>query len=446
MHGERKSIAFGSRAVMAHLGDRAMSFNVPILDRRNFLRLTGLAGAAGLMRMPGTVPFAIAADAPNAGSVISGKSAQMIVHNAKLGVMETPLDILRAHPYTPKEILYNRTHFPVDGAGSWVATTAPAAADTARDWTILVSGLVQRPKTLRVSDLAAMPQVKRTSVMQCAGNGRSYYWAKAKTPGSGWKHGGMGNLVWEGVPLMPLLGSLDLSPDARVRFLTANGKDVPPVAGGADLVKSVPLAAPQLADAILALRMNGEPIPTIHGGPVRLIIPGYYGNMNVKWLTDLLFMDQETPSALMQKTYRMPHQQVEPGKFTTQDLTQQNSSPTYGFAIMSVVFAPLAGESVPHGNVDLKGVAWNDGVVPLTEVRVSLDRGNSWQSADVDATDGPYAWHHWQRRVQLTAGTHEVWVRAIDAWGRTQPLDGLSTWNPGGWDWHGVDRVAFEVT
>jgi DMSO/TMAO reductase YedYZ molybdopterin-dependent catalytic subunit len=417
-----------------------------MIDRRRFLRLTGLAGAAGLMRVPGTVSFAAAADAPIAGDVIAGKSAQMIVHNAKIGVMETPLDVLRKFQYTPKDVLYNRTHFPVDGVNSWVATTAPASAETTRDWTILVSGLVQRPKTINVSDLAAMPQVKRTSVMQCAGNGRSYYWAKAKTPGSGWKHGGMGNLVWEGVPLLPLLTSLELSPDARVRFLTANGKDVPPVSGGADLIKSIPLTAPQLADAILALRMNGEPIPTIHGGPVRLIIPGFYGNMNVKWLTDLLLMDQESPSALMQKTYRMPLEPVEPGKFTTQDLTQQNSTPTYGFAIMSVVFAPLAGQTVQRGNVDLQGVAWNDGVVPLNEVRVSLDQGQTWQAADIDASDGAYAWHHWQKRVQLQPGAHEVWVRATDAWGRTQPLDGLTTWNPGGWDWHGVDRVSFQVT
>jgi DMSO/TMAO reductase YedYZ molybdopterin-dependent catalytic subunit len=287
--------------------------------------------------------------------------------------------------------------------------------------------------------------VKRISVMQCAGNGRSYYWAKAKTPGSGWKHGGMGNLAWEGVPLMPLLKSLDLSPDARVKFLTANGKDVPPVAGGADMIKSYPLDAPQLQDAILALRMNGKPIPTIHGGPVRLIIPGYYGNMNVKWLTDLMMMPEETPSAIMQKTYRMPIRPVEPGKFTTQDLTQQNSNPTYGFATMSVLFAPLAGETVKGGAVQLKGVAWNDGVVPLTEVRVSLDQGKSWTATEMDSSDGPYAWHHWQKRVQLPSGSHEVWVRAIDAWGRSQPLNGLSTWNPGGWDWHGVDRVAFRV-
>src|SRR3546814_8429078 len=90
--------------------------------------------------------------------------------------------------------------------------------------------------------------------------------------------------------------------------------------------------------------MNGKPIPTVHGGPVRLIIPGYYGNMNVKWLTDLLLMDEPTPSAIMQKTYRMPIMPVEPGKFTTQDLTRQNSTPTYGFAIMNVLFAPLQGQ------------------------------------------------------------------------------------------------------
>lgn len=415
-------------------------------DRRTFLKLAGVAGAAGLVRLPGALPFAYAGEKADASAIIHGKSPQMIVHNAKLGVMETPLDMLRQHHLTPKEILYNRTHFPVDGAGKWMATTATAAPDVVKEWTILVSGLVQRPKTIKVSDLEQMDHVKRMSVMQCAGNGRSYYWAKAKTPGSGWKHGGMGNLSWEGVPLKPLLESLDLSPSDRVRFLTANGKDVPPVKGGADLIKSYHLTAPQLDDAILAVRMNGKPIPTIHGGPVRLIIPGFYGNMNVKWLTDLMLMDQPTPSAFMQKTYRMPIRTVEPGKFTTQDLTEENSTPTYGFAIMSVVFAPLMGQTLKGGDVMLKGVAWNDGVVPLNDVRISLDQGKSWLAAEVDDSDGPYAWHHWHKRVKLDSGSHEVWVRATDAWGRSQPLNGLTTWNPGGWDWHGVDRVRFQVS
>ncbi len=415
------------------------------IDRRTFIKLAGLAGAAGVMPIRGALPLAYGADGADAAQIIAGKNPTMIVHNAKLGVMETPLAVLREHRVTPPEVLYNRLHFPVDGSGKWMATLAPAEPQVAQAWSILVSGLVQRPKTVRVADLERMERVKVTSVMQCAGNGRSYYWEKAKTPGSGWKHGGMGNLTWEGVPVLPLLASLDLSPDASVRFLTANGKDVPPVPGGADMIKSYPLAAPQLKDAILALRMNGRPIPTVHGGPVRLVIPGYYGNMSVKWLTDLMMMPEETPSALMQKTYRMPLGPVEPGKFTTQNLTQQNSDPTYGFRIMSVVFAPLEGETVRAGGVELKGVAWNDGLVPLAEVRVSLDRGNSWLLTELDASDGPYAWHHWRKRVELPPGRQEVWVRAVDAWGRAQPLDGLTTWNPGGWSWHGVDRVPFQV-
>lgn len=391
--------------------------------------------------------LAYAAQETNAADIIAGKSPKMIIHNAKLGVMETPLNMLREHRLTPKDILYNRTHFPVDGAGKWMATTAEPDPEVVKNWTILISGLVQRPKTVKVADLMQTDLVKRTVVMQCAGNGRAYYWAKAKTPGSGWHHGGMGNLMWEGVPLKPLLESLDLSPSDRVRFLTANGKDVPPVKGGSDMIKSYHLAAPQLDDAILAVRMNGEPIPTIHGGPVRLIIPGYYGNMNVKWVTDLLLMDEPTPSALMQKTYRLPIRPVEPGKFTTQDLTQENSVPTYGFAIMSVAFSPMTGETLSgSGPTDLKGVAWNDGVVPLTDVRVSLDRGQSWLETELDDADAPYGWYHWHRSMKLDSGSHEVWVRATDAWGRSQPLNGLTTWNPGGWDWHGVDRVSFQVS
>jgi DMSO/TMAO reductase YedYZ molybdopterin-dependent catalytic subunit len=415
-------------------------------SRRTFLKAAGMVGgAAGLGGVPGLVSIAQAAEKPNASQIIQGKSASMIVHNGKLGVMETPLDLLTGHRFTPVDLIYCRNHFPVDGAGKWTATTDPASHDTISNWVIHVSGLVQRPKDIRVADLEQMDHVKRVSVMQCAGNGRSYYWAKAKTPGSGWKHGGMANLTWEGVPLLALLKSLDLSPANSVRFLTANGKDVPPVKGGADMIKSYHLTAPQLQDAILAVRMNGKPIPTVHGGPVRLIVPGYYGNMNVKWLTDLLLMDEPTPSAIMQKTYRMPIMPVEPGKFTTQDLTRENSTPTYGFAIMSVVFAPLSGQTVKAGEVELKGVAWNDGVASLDEVRVSLDKGKTWQKTEVDDSDGPYAWHHWRHKVKLDAGDHEVWVRATDSWGRTQPMNGLSTWNPGGWDWHGVDHVSFKV-
>ena len=101
------------------------------IDRRTFLKAAGTAGAAaGLVHAPGIIPFAHAAETPDAAEIIHGKSPEMIVHNAKLGVMETPLDMLRDHQFTPADILYNRTHFPVDGAGQWMATTEPSGSAT----------------------------------------------------------------------------------------------------------------------------------------------------------------------------------------------------------------------------------------------------------------------------------------------------------------------------
>src|SRR3546814_16549255 len=112
---------------------------------------------------------------------------------------------------------------------------------------------------------------------------------------------------------------------------------------------------------------------------------------------------------------------------------------------MSVLFAPLQGQKVKAGDVELRGVAWNDGVASLDDVRVSLDQGKTWQATEIDDSDGPYAWHHWRTHMKLEPGKHEVWVRANDAWGRTQPLHGLSTRNPGGWDGPGRDQGSLEV-
>src|SRR5690606_18294910 len=157
-------------------------------------------------------------------------------------------------------------------------------------------GLVQRPRIVTIADLQKMPQEKRVSVIQCAGNGRSYYAAKQKVAGGQWHNGGMGNVEWEGVPLPALINDLKMIPSLKARWLTAEGWDQPATREGSDFAKSYHLDDKALDHAIVALKMNGEPIPACHGGPVRLIIPGFYGNMNVKFLTNLLFMSRQSPS------------------------------------------------------------------------------------------------------------------------------------------------------
>ncbi|HEX3708720.1 MAG TPA: molybdopterin-dependent oxidoreductase, partial [Pseudolabrys sp.] len=147
----------------------------PHLSRREF---NVLAGAAGLSAGFGGVSFA--ADTPDSAAIIHGKISGMIVHNAQLGVMETPLVELRKHAHTPKDILFNRFHFPHQGDAAWYATTSVPSADMAKNWTLRVDGLVERPRDVTIAQLQAAPQEKRVSVLQCAGNGRAYYAAKQK--------------------------------------------------------------------------------------------------------------------------------------------------------------------------------------------------------------------------------------------------------------------------
>jgi len=407
------------------------------LSRRQFNTIAG-ASVLGAVVSPAMSRPSLAAGSVNPSNIIKGVNSKMIVHNAKLGVMETPLSLLREHDITPKELMFIRNHFPPAGKQAWMATTE---APNISDWTIRVGGLVVRPRKITLKELQQMEQVKRVSVMQCAGNGRSFYAAKAKAPGGQWKHGGLANVEWEGVPLKAVLDKLDAGPSKDAKWLTANGADESPSPKGADLIKSYHLEDSALDHAILAMKLNGEPIPAVHGGPVRLIIPGFYGNMNVKFLDTLSFESLQSPTPFQSKAYRYPNMPVQPGKFSLKDYTPENSHPTYSFKIMSVIFAPLAEDRVRPGPVEVRGVAWNDGTAPITSVRVSVDGGKTWQDADLKLSASPFAWHHWSLKTRLGAGEHVLRVIATDSVGRTQPIDGTTRWSPKGYEWNGVDLV-----
>ncbi len=411
------------------------------INRRRFNQLA-VMGAMGAVMSSTVSRYALAAAEANPAEIIKGVTDKMVIHNAKLGVMETPLTLLREHEITPKEIMFIRNHFPPAGPQAWMATEDPAKAE---NWTVRVCGLVERPRSISLDELAKMEQVKVVSVMQCAGNGRAFYAAKAKAPGGQWHHGGMANVEWEGVPLKAVLDRLNVGPSADARWLTANGADESPLPTGADLIKSYNLEDKALDNALLALKLNGEPIAAVHGGPVRLIIPGFYGNMNVKWLNELSFEDRQSPSPFQSKAYRFPLFPVEPGEFTIKDYDLMNSRPTYGFQIKSVIFAPLPEDEVKAGKVEIRGVAFNDGMAPITSVRVSTDDGKTWAEATIKGGRSPFAWQFWSLETKLGAGKHVLRAVATDALGRTQPLDGLTRWNPKGYEWNGADRVEINV-
>ena len=417
------------------------------LARRRFLQgLGALAGAVAAPLWhrqplawgadpPAAAPAAGAAPLADSAELIRGKSSGLIVHSAAPLEIETPLERLRAHATTPTELLFVRNNGVL--ANSDTLEPAPLAG-----WSIEVSGLVEFPRTLDAARLAEMPLVEHEVVPQCSGNGRKFFSAAAKVKGAPWCHGAMANVRFRGVPLRAVLEELNCRPHSGARFLTAEGRDSPLSADKADFEHSIPLDD-ALERSILAIELNGKPLPAVHGGPVRLITPGYYATMNVKWLSRLRLEGQETPNFNQVPRYRTPRESIAPG--TPYVNTLENSEPNWRLRTKSVIFAPLEGERLAAGDVAVRGVAFNDGRARIEAVELSLDEGQTWRRAELAPGAGPYAWQPWSMTISLSTGEQRILARAVDALGRTQPLDAAAGWNPDGYAWHNAHRVMVYV-
>ena len=173
------------------------------------------------------------------------------------------------------------------------------------------------------------------------------------------------------------------------------------------------------------------------------VMSGLFGTMQVKWLARLRFETAESTNFYHATEYRVPHALLKPGeKFR---FTMENSRPTWDIRLMSYILQPEPGAKVKAGSVAVSGVAYNDGKARLESVLVSFNKGQSWQPAEFQTPDSPYAWYQWKTQANLKPGTYEIWARAIDSLGRTQPLDGAIYWNPHGYEWTGVFKTEVIV-
>jgi DMSO/TMAO reductase YedYZ molybdopterin-dependent catalytic subunit len=401
------------------------------LGRREFLKGAGAVVASTLVAAPGR---AMQAESLSADRLIVGKDRRLLVHTAAPAVFETPAELLAADHITPAPLLFVRNNQqPPDAA---TMKPLPAAG-----WKIELAGLIERPLTLDARGLAELEQVDVEMVLQCSGNSRMLFAAAAMTTGMQWGRGGMGNVRFGGVRLQKVLEHYGVKIKPQARYLTAEGRDEPRP-GEQDFEHSIPLDD-AVETSLVALRLNGEPLPAIHGGPARLVTPGYYGTMHVKWLSRLAFETKESSHTSQIPNYRTPREPIKPGEAFA--FTFDNSEPNWRMKIKCVVLAPVAGALLTAGGTRVSGVAFNDGRARVESVLLSTDEGRAWQRAELGVPKSPYAWYRWHSRVKLPAGKQQIWARAVDALGRTQPLDGAIHWNPQGYTWSGVEKIAVEV-
>jgi sulfite dehydrogenase len=347
----------------------------------------------------------------------------MIVHSAN--TIETRREAFGSGVVTPLRQLYVRNNLPPPDES--------IVAD--RDaWVLEIAG-VAKPMSLSVGQLKSMGLQTLAMVLQCSGNGRGYF--PNKPSGTPCQVGAAGCVIWSGLPVSVLVehcGGLE----AAAVYMTGTGGEKLPDGLDPNMVmveRSVPKEA--MRDALLAWELNGEPIPLAHGGPLRLIVPGYTGVNSVKYIKRLAFTEKESPAAIQQTGYRLapPGQKGNPSQPSV-----------WAMGVKSWINTPNpAASTLKAGRVVVQGVAFG-GTNGIKQVEVSIDGGKSWRKAELVGPDlGRYAWRQFALPVELAAGEHVLVSRATDTEGRVQEEERPQ--NSGGyinssWRDHAVAVVA----
>ena len=351
---------------------------------------------------------------------VAGKRP-LILQNDWPEDLETPVSDFDSW-LTPTDVFFVRQHLP-----------RPAPIDPAA-YRLAVNGLVSKPLSLALADLQKLPQQTIPATLECAGNGRAFF--RPQVPGVQWSRGAIGNAEWSGPRVSDVLALAGA--DRSAAFLEIDGADIP-VGGAPDFVRSMPMKKAMDPSTILALRMNGQPIPDIHGFPARLIVPGWCGSSFVKWVTRLSPATARHNGFFMNPAYRFPKTAVPPGgAAAAADLEPIESMP-----VKSSITAPQDQATLALGPVVIRGFAWA-GEESIERVEVSTDGGSRWSEAELSPQKLRFAWRLWQLRWQpANPGYYTILSRATDSAGRVQPV--VPLWNPSGYLYNAVDRVGVKV-
>jgi sulfite oxidase len=382
------------------------------ISRRDWLRISSAAGAS--LAFPGWA------------AILAKEPAQQLVRSADPLNTEPPLPALVAAAVTPVAQFYVRNHGPMPKLDAQAVR-------------LRVEGLVHKPLELSVAELTAQFKAhKAEATLTCAGNRRQEMSAIKATPGVQWDAGAIGNAQWGGVLLADVLKAAELKDGAKHVWFEGHDeikeKDhATPFGGSIPLEKALAKSGP----ALLAHKMNDEPLTAEHGFPLRTVVPGYIGARSVKWLAKIVVSDRPSPNHYLAKAYKVI-QHDDPAEIAA-------AKPIYEYPLNAAICTPGAGAKLPAGKVAVTGYALASGAdgSRIAKVEVSADGGKSWQPADLASEAAPLCWQLWKANLELPAGKHELVVRASDTSGQDQPKTG--EWNLKGYLFNGWHRVGVEL-
>lgn len=404
--------------------------------RRGFLARSGLAALSAALgapivfadKMPGGLIPAALAQTPEPFRV-AGKDGLVYLNDRPVNA-ETPAHLLDDEVTPAKHLFIRNNGHP------------PAEAEIdASKWTLTVDGeSCLKPRTFTLAELKAeFDHHTYQLVIECGGNGRNEF--NPPATGNQWTVGAVGCPQWTGVRLRDVLKKCGIAENAV--YIGYYGADVHLSGDPAKspISRGVPMHKALEDETLLAFAMNGEDIPWINGHPLRLVVGGWPASVSGKWLKRIMVRDRVHDGEKMSGSYRVPKYPVQPGTQVREEDTKIIES----MPVKSLITRPESG--ITHQRSEplaCRGQAWA-GDLAVKEVFVSINYGATWKKADLRPAPNRMCWQRWSAEVTFPEiGYYEVWARAVDEKGVSQPMM-VPGWNSHGYLNNACHRVAVQV-
>ncbi|MEB3981741.1 sulfite oxidase [Mycobacterium sp. 663a-19] len=362
-------------------------------------------------------------------AALCGKRDDMIVRGQLPYNAEPPAAVLASGAITPIDAFYARNHGPFPDISP-------------RQWRLRIDGRVDEPLVLTYDRLTTeFDRHNVVATLACAGNRRAELLRVRPIPGKEpWAHGAISTAEWGGVRLSDVLAAAGVHRDDGLH-VAFEAPDVAPEARPVQAYgASIPLSKALSQEVLLAFQMNSEPLPRAHGGPVRIVVPGYVGARSVKWVTGIRVQPGPSDNYFQARDYR-----ILPPEADADAAAPGEGIPLSALALNCDILDPTDGDRVPAGELTIRGYGIAGEGRSVERVDVSVDDGLTWRQADLHRAPSEWSWRPWSLTVAVESGPLSIVARAWDDTGALQPESAASLWNPRGYGNNAWARVPVRV-
>jgi DMSO/TMAO reductase YedYZ molybdopterin-dependent catalytic subunit len=406
------------------------------MNRRKFVKRSALATFAGLIGTDIVFGAKMAQDYIPLGAQdpdpfdLFDKDPEMVLLNDKPWNMEAKAHLLDDN-ITPNKYMFIRNNGLV-----------PEQIDLT-SWRLVVDGeSVKQQKSYSLSELKSkFRSYTYQLTLECGGNGRSEFDPPAK--GNQWSIGAVSCAEWTGVRLRDVLEDVGIKGDAVYVGYHAADLHLTRAPGKEPISRGVPISKALQDETLIAFQMNGKDIPLVHGHPLRLVAGGWPASVSGKWLTRISVRNKVHDGEKMEgSSYRMPCEPIAPGEA----ISDENMCIIESMPVKSLITHPKSGAMLAMGKtLDISGHAWA-GELAVDKMEYSIDFGATWKACTLKKPANRLAWQRFSANISFPKkGYYEVWAKATDANGVSQPMI-LPGWNPKGYLNNACHRIAVKIT